>query len=186
MQLAAAWDGCGMIATQSHAFVFENFPAYRVAWPAASRKLAGISGTAGQEGFVRTCWSAITLGIVETALGTARERLARRRTGMRPFEQVEWTRAETEAWLIEQAYAGMLRAVESQDRSGQQTLTGKIAIAELAESALSRICRVVGGGAFTHDSPFGFWFEDVRALGFLRPPWAFAYDTQFNASWPEA
>jgi alkylation response protein AidB-like acyl-CoA dehydrogenase len=185
MQLASAWDGCGMIATQSHAFVFENFPARRVAWPAVSRKLAGISGTAGQDGFVRTCWSAITLGIVETALATARERLARRRSSLRPFEQVEWTRAEMDAWLVEQAYAGMLRSVESQDRPAQQTLTGKIAIAELAESALSRICRVVGGGAFTHDSPFGYWFEDVRALGFLRPPWAYAYETQFNTGWPE-
>jgi hypothetical protein len=102
---------------------------------------------------------------------------------MRPFEQVEWTRVEVEAWLIEQAYAGMLRAVEGQQHTGHQTLTGKIAIAELAESALGRICRVVGGGSYTHDSPFGYWFEDVRALGFLRPPWAFAYETQFDGAW---
>ena len=25
-------------------------------------------------------------------------------------------------------------------------------------------------------SSFGNWFEDVRALGFLRPPWGLAYD----------
>jgi len=35
MKLTAPWDGCGMIATQSHAFAFENFPVTRVAWPAA-------------------------------------------------------------------------------------------------------------------------------------------------------
>jgi hypothetical protein len=102
---------------------------------------------------------------------------------MRPFEQVEWTRVEMEAWLIEQAYAGMLLAVEGQHNTGHQTLTGKIAVAELAESALGRICRVVGGSSFTHDSPFGYWFEDVRALGFLRPPWAFAYEIQFEGAW---
>ena len=31
---------------------------------------------------------------------------------MRPYEQVEWVRAENEAWLIRQAYEGMLNAVE--------------------------------------------------------------------------
>ena len=29
---------------------------------------------------------------------------------------------------------------------------------------------------FAQHSPFGHWFEDVRALGFLRPPWGLAYD----------
>ena len=185
MKLSAPWDGCGMIATQSHAFAFEDFPVTRVAWPAESRKLAGITGPAGQEGFVRTCWAAITLGIVETALATARQQLARRRTSMRPFEQVEWTRVEMETWLIEQAYAGMLRAVEGPERPGQQTLIGKIAVAELAESALGRMCHVLGGGSYTHDSPFGYWLEDVRALGFLRPPWAFAYQVQFDGAWSD-
>jgi alkylation response protein AidB-like acyl-CoA dehydrogenase len=185
MKLTAPWEGCGMIATQSHAFLFENFPATRAAWPAASRNLAGLTGPAGQEGFVRTCWAAITFGIVETAVATARQQLARRRTSMRPFEQVEWTRLEIEAWLIQQAYAGMLRAVEQQQRSGQQTLTGKIAVAELAESVLSRMCRVLGGSSYTHDSPFGYWLEDVRALGFLRPPWAFAYQVQFDGAWSD-
>jgi alkylation response protein AidB-like acyl-CoA dehydrogenase len=185
MKLTAPWDGCGMIATQSHAFAFANFPVTRVAWPAASRKLAGITGPAGQEGFVRTCWAAITLGIVETALATARQQLARRRTSMRPFEQVEWTRVEMETWLIEQAYAGMLRAVEGPERPGQQTLIGKIAVAELAESVLGRMCRVLGGSSYTHDSPFGYWLEDVRALGFLRPPWAFAYQVQFDGAWSD-
>ena len=47
----------------------------------------------------------------------------------------------------------------------------KTAIAQLAESVLGRICRVIGGGTFSRSSPFGYWFEDVRALGFLRPPW---------------
>jgi hypothetical protein len=41
---------------------------------------------------------------------------------------------------------------------------------------------VLGGGAYTRHSPFAHWFEDVRALGFLRPPWGFAYDRLGAAS----
>ena len=55
-------------------------------------------------------------------------------------------------------------------------------IAELAESATGRLCRVLGGGTFSRSSPFGHWYEDVRALGFLRPPWGLAYDNLFTAS----
>ena len=33
VKLAAAWDGCGMTATQSHAMNFKDFPATRAAWP---------------------------------------------------------------------------------------------------------------------------------------------------------
>ena len=179
MRLTTPWNGCGMVATQSHAFSFEDFPAMRLAWPAADRKRAGLRGPAGTEGIVQAFWAAITLGIVETAMDAARVRLACRWTSMRPFEEVEWTRAEMEAWLVEQAYAGMLRAIESQQRNGQ-ALLAKLAIADLAESTLTRICRVVGGSAYSHDSPFGYWFEDVRALGFLRPPWGLAYQTQFQ------
>jgi alkylation response protein AidB-like acyl-CoA dehydrogenase len=179
MRLTAPWNGCGMIATQSHAFSFEEFPVMRLAWPVADRKRAGLKGPAETEEIVQTFWAAITLGIVETAMDAARDRLAGRRKSMRSFEEVEWTRAEMEAWLIVQAYVGMLRAIESRQRDGQ-ALLGKLAIAELAESTLSRICRIVGGSAYSHDSPFGYWFEDVRALGFLRPPWGLAYQTQFE------
>jgi hypothetical protein len=54
-----------------------------------------------------------------------------------------------------------------------------MAIAELAESALARIGKVIGGGVYARTSPFGFWAEDVRALGFLRPPWGLAFDRLF-------
>ena len=43
--------------------------------------------------------------------------------------------------------------------------------------------RVIGGGAFSQRSPFSHWFEDVRALGFLRPPWGLAYDGLVADSW---
>jgi hypothetical protein len=60
---------------------------------------------------------------------------------------------------------------------------GKTAIAELAESALARLSRVIGG-AYSRRSPFGFWYEDVRALGFLRPPWGLAFDQLHAAAAP--
>jgi hypothetical protein len=41
---------------------------------------------------------------------------------------------------------------------------------------------VLGGGTFSQRSPFAHWFEDVRALGFLRPPWGLAYDQLFATS----
>ena len=40
-----------------------------------------------------------------------------------------------------------------------------------------------GGTRPALHSPFGCWFEDVRAPGFLRPPWGLAYDRLFEASW---
>ena len=40
----------------------------------------------------------------------------------------------------------------------------------------------IGGGTFSRRSPFASWFEDVRALGFLRPPWGLAYDALFGMS----
>lgn len=175
--LVAPWDGHGMTATQSHGMAFADFPATRVAWHGALTET-----TRQPSGFVACAFTAVIVGIVETAVGTAREQLEKRRDTLRPYEQVEWTRAEMEAWLIQQAYEGMLRAAE-QD-APRSTLLGKTAVAELAESVLTRLCKVMGGGSYARYSPFGFWFEDVRALGFLRPPWGLAYDGLFATAWP--
>jgi hypothetical protein len=57
-----------------------------------------------------------------------------------------------------------------------EVLRGKTAVSGLAESVLTRLSRAIGGATFSRSSPFGTWFEDVRALGFLRPPWSLAYD----------
>ena len=181
MTLLAPWNGHGMPATQSHAFQFEDFPATRFAWPGHLGEIQAANG-----GFVAACFTAVIVGIVEVALETARAQLARRRTSMRAYEQIEWSRAELEGWLIQQAYEGLLRSVEAGGGTPVGALRGKIAVAELAESALARICKVLGGGTFARQSPFGCWFEDVRALGFLRPPWGLAYDSLFEASWPAA
>jgi len=119
--------------------------------------------------------------VAEVALETAREQVARRKDNLRAYERVEWARAELEGWLIEQAYEGMLRAMEEGRDSRLRSVQAKTAIAEMAESVLARICRIIGGGTLSRSSPFGYWYEDVRALGFLRPPWGLAYDQLFAA-----
>ncbi|MCC6169926.1 MAG: acyl-CoA/acyl-ACP dehydrogenase [Caldilineaceae bacterium] len=181
VSLAAEWDGHGMTATQSHGMRFENFPTIRFAWPNNLQPIA-----AAANGAIGCCFAAVIVGIVETATKTAAKQLASWHTSMRSYEEVEWTRAEMETWLIQQAFEGMLAAVETQKPTAvREVLQGKTAIAELAETVLRRICRVVGGGSFARHSPFGFWLEDVRALGFLRPPWGLAYENLFKSSWPD-
>ena len=180
VSLLAPWDGHGMQATQSHAFVFHDAPATRIAWPGHWKVLADTAGP-----FIGTLFTAVILGIVDEAIECARRDLAPRKDRLRSYERAEWTRAELEAWLAVQAYEGMLRAIEQLPVPRRSVLRGKIAVAELAESVLQRICRVMGGGTFARHSPYGFWFEDVRALGFLRPPWGLAFDTLFDEGWSE-
>ncbi len=182
VRLIAPWDGHGMIATQSHGMLFEGMPATRCAWPGNVRTLGF-----GANGFISCAFTAVIVGIVETALEAARQQLEKRRQSLAPFEQVEWTRAEMEGWLIQQAYEGMLRAVERQGpKANWEALAGKTAIAELAEACMGRVCRVIGGGTYARRSPFGFWQQDVRALGFLRPPWVLAHAQLFQGVWPAA
>jgi hypothetical protein len=125
--------------------------------------------------------------VAETALETAKRQLEPKLDRLRAYERVEWSTAELEVWLIDQAYEGMLRALERSDQTSRlEVLQGKTAIAQLSESALTRLCRVIGGGSYSRQSPYGFWLEDVRALGFLRPPWGLAYDNLFQESWAGA
>ena len=180
IKLVAEWDGHGMVATQSHGMSFERFPATRFAWPGNWRAISDAAAP-----FVGSLFTAVVLGIVQTAVEAARGQLGKDPQALRPYEQLEWTRAESEAWLAEQAYEGMLRAVETKSHPHRDVLMGKETVAGLAESCLLRICRVIGGGTFARHSPFGNWFEDVRALGFLRPPWGLAYDALFASAWSE-
>jgi alkylation response protein AidB-like acyl-CoA dehydrogenase len=178
MTLVGEWDGHGMIATQSHAMAFEDFPAVRFAWPGNLRGLIERASA-----FFGCCFTAVIVGVAETAVAHARAQLEPKQETLRAYERTEWAQVELEHWLIQQAYAGMLHAVETSDRAVAEVRRGKTAIAQLAEAALGRVCRVVGGGTFGRQSPFGCWFEDVRALGFLRPPWGLAYDAMYADSW---
>ncbi|MXY47357.1 MAG: hypothetical protein F4Y44_10350 [Chloroflexi bacterium] len=179
--LTRAWDGVGMTATQSHAMDFNDMPAIRAAWPdnGARQRAREMAGRPAGHLF-----TSVIVGVVESAVDAARQQVQSKRGLMRPFEQVEWSRVEMEAWLVQQAYEGVLRDVESgSGAASRSSLLCKEAVAELAESILLRISKVVGGGAYSRSSPYGFWLEDVRALGFLRPPWGFAFDRIFDGSW---
>ena len=174
MRLMVEWDGHGMAATQSHSFQFDNFPAIRSLLPRG----------APQPSFYHVLFSSVVLGVVETALETARTELSRKLATAGHYERTEWSQAELEAWLIHQAYEGMLQAVEHPAADTTlRVLQGKMAIAQLAESMTLRLCKIMGGSTFGRGSPFGFWFEDVRALGFLRPPWVLAFDNLWELSW---
>ena len=178
MTLLAEWDGVGMAATQSHAMRLEAAPAVRLAYEGP---LAEITGGAGA--FIATLFTGAILGVLDEAITVAKQQLRPRAADLRAYEQVEWTRAVNDHWLAVQAYEGSLRTIEAGDPAALfAALCAKEAVAELAEATLGRLARVIGGGAFSRRSPFAHWYEDVRALGFLRPPWGLAYDTLFAQS----
>ena len=179
LSLVAEWDGMGMAATQSHAMRLEAAPAVRFG---KEGPLPPVSLAAGP--FIGTVFTAVVLGVVDAAVGLARQQLADKADQLRAFEQVEWSRAEMDHWVAVQAYEGALRGVETGDPAVafHGAIRAKEAIADLAEATLMRLTRVLGGGTFSQRSPFAHWYEDVRALGFLRPPWGLGYDNLFATS----
>jgi alkylation response protein AidB-like acyl-CoA dehydrogenase len=179
LHLVAEWDGMGMAATQSHAMRLDRADAVRLAW---NGPLDAITRAAGP--FVSTTFTSVIVGVLDEAIAVAREQVRNRAGELRAYEQVEWSRAEMDHWLAVQAYEGALRTIET---AGPQAafhaaLRAKESVARLAEETLARLTRVLGGGTFSARSPFAHWFEDVRALGFLRPPWGLAYDALYATS----
>jgi alkylation response protein AidB-like acyl-CoA dehydrogenase len=178
MTLIAEWDGVGMAATQSHAMRLDRAPAVRLAYEGPLTDI-----TTGAGAFVATTFIAVVLGVLDEAVATAKRQLRDKAADLRAYEQVEWTRAVNDHWLAVQAYEGSLRAIEAGDSTALfAALCAKEAVAELAEATLSRLARVIGGGTYARRNPFAHWYEDVRALGFLRPPWGLAYDNLFALS----
>ena len=180
MTLTAPWDGHGMTSTNSHGFRFTDFPATRFAWPGSYRSLSERAGGAG--GIVYT---SVIVGIVDVTMATMRDYWRKRGApgSLRAFEKMEWVNAHKEAWLLHQAWEGALTALETQVQPRHAAALAKANIAELAESILNRLSRMSGGSAYSRSSPLGFWLEDVRAAGFLRPPWALAAEGLFTMSW---
>ena len=179
MTLLAEWDGMGMAATQSHAMRLEGCPAVRAAWDGPIEAI-----TLAAAPLISCLFTAVVLGVVDEAVSTARSQLAPKADTLRAYEQVEWSRAELGHWMASQALDGALRAVEAGDqpRALHAAIRAKEGVAELAEATLTGLTRVLGGGTFSRRSPFASWFEDVRALGFLRPPWGLGYDLLYASS----
>ena len=179
LRLVAEWDGVGMAATQSHAMRLDECPAIRLAWDGPVTDIMAAASP-----MVMSVFTAVVLGVFDEAIRTAKTQLANKTEALRPYERVEWSAAEMEHWLAVQAYEGALRAIEcgTQDQAMHAALRAKEAVAELAERSLRRLTHVIGGSTFSRRSPFAAWFEDVRALGFLRPPWGLAHDMLFTTS----
>lgn len=182
LTLLAEWDGHGMTATQSHAFRLKHMPATAIAWPGAV--LGGGGGAGGGTSLLGgTLFTTVAVAIVEGAVALARQRLAAKKDEMRASERVGWTSIVNQAWTIRQVLNGMIAAVERGENATAAVSRGKAVVADLAETCLGQFGRVIGGGAFSRAQPFGQWAEDVRALGFLRPPWGLAFDQLFAMSW---
>ena len=173
--LVREWDGIGMQATQSHAFRFDRVAVARYAWPTHAFTLIREIMP-----FINCLFGAVALGILDAAMSEARSALQPRAANMKSYEQTCWVNAENQYWLAQQALAGMLTTVEGPDDATWATAHGKLAIADLAEQCMSSIARSVGGRAYSRSAPFAQWGEDVRALGYLRPPWPLAYDHIFS------
>ncbi len=183
VKLTAPWRGHGMMSTNSHAFEFTDFPATRVAWPGHQAELMAANGGLGSMAF-----TSVITGVVDAAMAYTRQRLQssiHQGSTIRAFQQVEWTLAEQEAWLIDQAWEGAMRTFDQNTQTRRSNLIAKESVARLAESVLSRLCKLSGGSAYTWYTPLGAWFEDVRALGYLRPPWALAFDQLYELSWQQ-
>ena len=181
MRLTAPWRGHGMRSTNSHAFEFQNFPATRVAWPGHQAELmAANSGLGGMS------FSSVIAGVVDAAMDYTRQWLkARRRQGspLRSYQQIEWTMAEQEAFLLDRAWEGTLQTLDQGKLNRRTILMTKECIARLSESVVSRLCKLTGGAAYTWYCPLGAWLHDVQALGYLRPPWALAFDNLLTMGW---
>lgn len=174
------WDGHGMAATQSHAFQFNRVRVERHGLGGD-----GYKRLVPQVGpFVVYLFASVIMGVLDAALAEGRRRLQPRAERMSAFEKVGWTKAVNDIWLAEQALEGMARAIET-GAASPSVQRGKLAIAELAETSLLSMSKAIGGASYSRSSPFGQWSQDVRALGFLRPPWALAYQGLFGESFAD-
>ena len=180
LTLIAEWDGVGMTATQSHGMKLDGMVAVRYEH---NSTMADIGLRASP--FNHVLFASVITGILDEAVAVARDRLKDRRDELRPYERVTWADSERKYWLACQALEGAVSAVESADAGTavHGALRGKQSIAELAEEIVSDLARTLGGGSFSQRSPLAHWANDVRALGFLRPPWALANDRLYETSW---
>lgn len=171
LTITRRWDGMGMKATQSHAVMLDGIEADAWAWQDA----IAVSGPSANA-LNLAMFSAVVASVVDAAVEEADRRLGGRE--LRPYEQVAWTQAEVDHWMLRQALHGVIATMETEspDVVAVAAIKAKLGMAALAESVLGNVCRAVGGGAFSASSPFATWNEDVRALGYLRPPWALGFD----------
>ena len=154
----------------------------RLAWDGALDPIT----RAGRVRFVASLFTAVVLGVLDEAIAAAHASRSRKKADqLRAYEQVEWSRAELRALARGAGVRGRAagrRSGRSADRVALPPCAPRRRWPSSPRQRSLRLTRVLGGGTFSQRSPFAHWFEDVRALGFLRPPWGLAYDTLFATS----
>lgn len=175
MKLVREWDGYGMGATQSHAFRFDAYPIERYAWPTHALEIVP-----NVMPLILCLFSSAVMGVLDGAMELARTILTRSGSNHRPIERVAWVNAENQYWLAEQAWRGAMAALSEDRDPAIAAARAKYVLAELAESMLSELAKALGAKSFSQSLPFGQWMHDVRALGFLRPPWGLATDQLYD------
>ena len=179
VEITRRWDGMGMKATQSHAIMLDGVEGVAYAWPGALAEAALPASTLGL-----TLFSAVTLAVVDAAMEEATSRLQGK--SLRAYEDVAWTEAQIQHWIMTQAQRGIIESLANETiaDAAPAAIKAKMGMANIAEATMTQLCRAVGGGAYSASSPFATWNEDVRALGFLRPPWGLAFDQLIEARHP--
>ena len=170
----------GMAATQSHAMRLDGAPAVRLAW---NGQLDAITRAAGP--FVATLFTAVMLGVLDEAIAHRHaSSCAPKADELRPTSRSSGhgpSRTTGSRCRRTKARCGRSSRAIRRPRS-----TPRCAPRKRSPSSPSTPCcgshACIGGGTFSRRSPFAHWFEDVRALGFLRPPWGLAYDQLFATS----
>lgn len=175
ISLTKAWDGYGMMATQSHAFALNGYPATRMAVPdAVAQSRQAVMALGG------CAFAAVVMGVLDAAMDWCNARFTPRRDRLGAYERSAWVDVQRQAWLAQQAFDGMRRAVRTGgETAARDALMGKFAIADLAENLLNLAARAASGSAFSRSAPLLQWAQDVRALGYLRPPWALMVEQLF-------
>ena len=84
LTLLVEWDGMGMAATQSHAMGLHDVPTVRLAWGGPLEHL-----TRAANPFISTLFTAAILGVLDAAIGAARDQIRSKAGGLRALEQVE-------------------------------------------------------------------------------------------------
>ena len=169
LKLVRAWDGIGMAATQSHAFRFDEVRVARHGLQGGVLDL--FPQIAPVIGFM---FSAVIMGILDAAEAEARRSLAQRPQRLSAFEQTSWIEARMQIWLAQQALEGMSRSLGT-DNASLDVLHGKLAVADLSEKALAGLSHTLGASSLSKSNPIGQWMQDIRALGYLRPPRALSH-----------
>ena len=179
-ELLGEWDGMGMAATQSHAM--------RLA-----RRARGADGLAGRARRGDARRGAVHLHAVHRGGarragrgGRARPHPARREGRRPPGLRAGRVVARRDGALARGAGVRGRACAPWKPATRPAPCTTRSGPSRASRSWPSRCCNASPGSLaaarYSQRSPFARWYEDVRALGFLRPPWGLAYDTLFNTS----